>query len=186
MKLNDEMVYKAQAKNELTRTTSGTAVALIVAGIGLFLANMAGVHLLDIFAPLLFVGGLGVLMLMPAYKATAEQPTQWGFLAAPGAFFLTLGLLIFMMGLVDHFEGFAYAWALLPASVIAGLMYAKRFDEQHTIHQRGHRAIRFFLSAFMILGLFFELLVFESLGPWWPLILVGMGGYMVWQERQTN
>ena len=183
MNLHDETVYKAQAKTEMGRPTIGTAALLIFGGLTLLVANLAGVHLLSVFAPLLFVGGLGVLMLLPTHQATAEQPSQWGFLAGPGAFFLALGALFFLMGLVNHFEAWAYAWALLPASFVGGMMYAKRFDDEHPLHQRGAKVIRFFVSAFMVMALFFELLVFESLGPWWPLLLVGTGAYMLWQKK---
>ena len=183
MKLNDDIIFKAQAKAELARPKTGTAALLVFGGLALLVASLAGIDLLGVFAPLIFVGGLGVLMLLPAHNATAEQPTSWGFLAIPGAFFLTLGTLIFMMGLVNHFEAFAYAWALLPASVIVGLMYMKRFDEAHSIHHKGPRALRFFISAFMVMALFFELLVFQTLGPWWPLLLIGTGAFMLWKRE---
>jgi hypothetical protein len=183
MNIEDETIYKAQAKQELVRPNTSTAALLIFGGLTLLVASLAGVSLLELFAPLLFVGGLGVLMLLPTHKATAEQPSQWSFLAGPGGLLLTLGSLLFLMGLVNHFEAWAYAWALLPVGFVLGMMYAQRFDEEHRIHQRGAKVIRFFISGFMILALFFELLVFESLGPWWPLLLVGTGAYMLWQKK---
>lgn len=182
--MNEETtIYKAQQKALINRSVSGTATALIVGGGALLVANLAGFSLLEFLAPLLFMGGFGVLLLQPAYHSTADQQSKWSWLAVPGAFFLTLGTLIFLMNLVDHFESFAYAWTLLPAAVVAGMMYVWRFDELHPIHERGYKIIRFLVLLFIGLGAFFELLVFETLGPWWPLLLIGAGIYLARKER---
>lgn len=182
--MNDETtIYKAQEKAVVGRSMSGTATALIIGGSALLVANLAGFSLLEFLAPLIFIGGFGLLLIQPAVRATAANQSPWVWLAVPGSFFLTLGSLIFLMGIVDHFESFAYAWTLLPAAVVAGIMYVRRFEENHPIHERGTKMIRTFLMMFMGMGLFFELLVFETLGPWWPLLLIGAGVYLAMKNR---
>ncbi|NIV92164.1 hypothetical protein GWN42_05015, partial [candidate division KSB1 bacterium] len=97
------------------------------------------------------------------------------FLAIPGAMVVALGSLLFLMNLVDHFESMAYIWPLVISAGVVGLMYMERFNPDGTVHENGHRFIRVMVMAFMGSALFFELLVFESLGGWWPLMLVGLG-----------
>jgi hypothetical protein len=62
-------------------------------------------------------------------------------------------------------------------------MYMERFDSTSTVHENGHRFIRVMVLVFMGLALFFEVLVFESLGGWWPLMLVGLGLYVFLKNR---
>lgn len=183
--MNDEIVYKAQEKAALTRRPmSSTALTLIGGGAALLVANLLGFSLLEFFAPLLFIGGFGLLLMQPARKMQAgDHPSFWAWLAVPGAFFLTLGTLVFLLLIVDHPEAFAYAWTLFPASIAAGIMYIRRHDENHKIHETGYKLIRTMLFLFMGLGAFFELLVFETLGPWWPLLLVGTGIYLYMKEK---
>lgn len=184
--MSEEMVYKAQEKALMSGGRKRTAGLMIGAGFGLLVLTLSGVSLLEILAPLLFIGGLGLLMLWPAYRSTADHPRSMTWLAGPGAMLLALGSLIFTLGLIDHFEAMAYAWTLLPMSFIGGIMYGNRFRESASIHTNGPRAVRFFGWLFVLGGLFFELLVFESLGPWWPLVLVAYGLYLLVSQRRPQ
>ena len=184
--MNDEVIYKAQEKAKLVEFNGRNGGWLIAGGLGLLTLTLSGTSLLELFAPLIFMSGLGVLLMWPAHKATADQPTNFSFLAGPGALMVLLGVLVFLLNAVNHPEAFAYAWTLFPISFIGGLMYAKRFDENHPIHQRGPKVIRVFGWMLVGFGLFFELLVFESLGPWWPLAIVGYGFYMVKKQREVG
>jgi hypothetical protein len=59
----------------------------------------------------------------------------------------------------------------------------ERFNTESTVHENGHRFIRVMVMAFMGSALFFEVLIFESLGGWWPLLLVGLGMYVILKNR---
>ncbi len=177
--MSEEVVYKSQEKALMTGGRGRTALVLIGGGLGLLALTLSGVSLMEFLAPLIFIGGFGALLMMPAYQATADQPRRGMGAAAPGAMFLTLGALISVLGFIGHEEAMAYSWALLPLSFVAGLMYARRFEADHPIHEKGPRLIRLFSWLFVGFGLFFELLVFENLGPWWPLALIGYGLYLL-------
>ena len=184
--MNDEVVYKAQEKAKLVEFNNKNGGWLIAGGLGLLTLTLSGVHLLDLFAPLLFISGIGVLMMWPTHKATADSPTSFSWLAGPGAFMVLMGALVFVANLTRHEELFAYAWTLFPIAFTGGMIYAKRFDDSHPIHERGRKVIRFFGWMFVAFGLFFELLVFESLGPWWPLAIVAYGIYMTRRNKQVE
>ncbi len=182
--MNDETVYKAQARATNSRSLTRPAALLVIGGAILLIASLSGMPLLEIFAPLLFIGGFGALLLLPSYRATADNPTQFGFLAVPGAFFLTVGVILSALIAFNRPEALAYVWTFLPISAMAGIMYWKRFEAEHTVHAFGQKFIRLFFYLFLGLGLFFELLIFESLGPWWPLLLIAAGLYLFWQDRR--
>jgi hypothetical protein len=184
--MEDETVYKAQAKAGLNRSLNlgRPAVLLVLGGVFLLLASLYGIPLHEILMPLVIIGGLGVLLLWPAHRATAERPSQFGFLAIPGAFFLAFGVMVSTLIMLNRLEAILYLWTFLPMAVMAGIMYWKRFEQESGVHEFGQKFIRAFFYLFLGLGLFFELLVFQSLGPWWPLVLVAAGLFLLWQERR--
>ncbi len=182
--MSEETVYKAQAKAAMSQSLTRPAVLLVFGGMMLLIASLSGMPLLEIFAPLLFIGGLGALLLLPTYRATAVQPTQWGFLAVPGAFFLALGVILTTVIAFNWPQALTYIWLLLPIAVMVGIMYWKRFEEEHGVHAFGEKFIRIFSYLFVGFGLFFELLVFGTMGPWWPMVLSAAGIYLFWQDRR--
>ena len=179
--MSEETVFKAQTGKELPKV-SGWAIGLILAGLALLAVNLLHIDLMQYLWPA-FIVGPGLLMLLPAYKATSKQNNILAFLAIPGAMAVALGSFMFLMNLVDHFESMAYIWPLIIAAGVMGLMYTERFDSTSKVHDNGHRFIRVMVLAFMGLALFFEVLVFESLGVWWPLVLVGLGMYVFLKNR---
>jgi hypothetical protein len=179
--MSEETVFKAQTGKDLPKV-SGWAIGLIVAGLALLAVNMLHLDLMSYLWPA-FIVGPGLVMLLPAYKATTKHDNILAFLAIPGAMAIALGGFMFLMNLVDHFESMAYIWPLIIAAGVVGLMYMERFDSTSTVHENGHRFIRVMVLVFMGLALFFEVLVFESLGGWWPLMLVGLGLYVFLKNR---
>jgi hypothetical protein len=96
---------------------------------------------------------------------------------------VALGSLMFLMNLVNHFESMAYIWPLVISAGVVGLMYMERFDPDSTVHENGHRFIRVMVFAFLGAALFFEVLIFESLGSLWPLLMIALGVYVYWKNR---
>jgi hypothetical protein len=39
--------------------------------------------------------------------------------------------------------------------------------------------------VFMALAVFFEVLVFQSLGIWWPVLLIGLGLYLFVKNKRS-
>lgn len=184
--MSEETIYKAQERALMNQDSSKTAVILIGGGLGLLALTLSGVNMLGLFAPFIFVGGLGALLLWPSYRSTSEHPPRAPWLAGPGMMFLATGGLITFTMLINRPEMMAYAWALLPISLFSGLMYGNRFNQEHPIHTNGPKVIRVLGWIMVGMGLFFELLVFETFGPWWPIGLVGYGIFLLLKQRNTS
>ena len=184
--MTNETIYKAQKQSLSTRSVPQMGVRLIVTGGILLALTLSGVAILPFLAPLLFVSGFGALLMWPAATSTVGNKSNWSFLAAPGAALVALGAMIFVLNLIGHEEGFSYLWTVLPISFTAGMMFARRHEENHPIHENGQRVIRVFSIIGMTMGVIFELFVFETFGPWWPVILIGYGIYLLKTQRVVN
>jgi hypothetical protein len=178
--MSDEKILKVEVQ-ALDRRRSVVAPLMIGGGAMLLAANLFHFDLMSFLWPL-FVITPGVLLMLPAYRSTADDQSRASFLAIPGSFILTVGLLLSVMNLTGHFEAWAYAWILTVAGVAAGISYWKRFESDHSVHGKADRLIRniVFLAGGMML--FFELIVFETLGPWWPLALI-VAGFYLWRKE---
>ena len=183
--MTDETIYKAQEKVKLNGQSSYLPWMLIGAGTILLLASILDIHLLNYLWPG-FIILPGLLMLYPAYKMTAGDRHGLSFLAVPGAVFVALGGLFFIMNLFDHFEAWAYSWPLLPAAAAAGVLYITRFDGNTRLEQRAHKFIRFMAMLMIGLAFFFEILVFENFNPFMALGLILLGGYLLLQDRRRG
>ena len=123
-------------------------------------------------------------MMYPAYKSTAVEQSSWSFLAVPGAVFLTIGALSFVMNLFNHFEAWSYSWPLIPAAVAGGVLYMTRFDGNEALERRAHKFIRYLVMFVVGMAFFFEIIVFENFNPLMALSLIILGLYLLRQERR--
>ena len=179
--MHDQTVYKAEMKAPARRSSMWPA--LLVGG-GLVLLSPVLLPA-ELWLPLLLLVAPGILMMWPAYRSTAETRSTVSFLAVAGAPMLLVGILLLVMGVTHHYASWAYAWLLLPAAVVGGAMYVKRFEPDHTIHDTGYRAMRALVLATMALAIFFELFVFRGVGPWWPLMLIALGAYLWLRDKRS-
>ena len=182
--MSEETVLKAEVK-EGSSKTSWPALMLIGAGAMLLVTNLLHISLMNYLWPG-FIAGLGLLMIWPSYQSTAERQSRLSFLAVPGAVLLAMGGLFFLLNLTNHFESMAYSWTLLLAAGAAGYAYLKRFDDSGAAQEKTHRFIRTMVLAFMVLATIFELLIFQSLGAWWPILLIGVGAYMYLKNKRSE
>jgi hypothetical protein len=184
--MSDETIYKAQTSYLQRRTVIPAGVLLGGAAL-LILVGILPISLAGALWPLVIVAA-GLLLLWPAWKSTPDQQSRLNFLAVPGAVVVALGALVFVMNLLGHWASWMYAWFLLPAAAIGGVMYWKRFEPKHRVHDSGYKALRALVALALGLGLFFELLVFRTFGPWWPLLVVGFGVILFVrnQRRKTS
>lgn len=182
--MTEESVLKAEVSKRAARD-SWPAMLLIGAGAVLLVTNLLHIQIIDFFWPA-FIVGPSLLMIWPAYKSTSEQQSSLAFMAVPGAMGLMTGALLFLMSLTNHFESMAYAWTLVLAGGAGGYLYMRRFDDPGPTKERAHRFIRAMILAFMGLASFFELLVFNNLGAWWPLALIVVGVYLFVRKNGSN
>lgn len=179
--MNEQSLYKTEEKLKLSLRNTNVALPLIGAGGFLFLMRFLGVHMMDVFWPIIPLTP-GLLLLWPVHNATDSRPI-FSVAAFVGAVITAVAGLLFVMNLTNHFEAWAYSWTLLPIAATLGLMYAKRFDPEHGIHTKGYRFIRAMGFVFAALALFFEVIVWESFYPWLPVALIGLGICAWWQNR---
>ena len=180
--MSDETILKVEVKNELARDVRDWAPWMLIGGGAVLLAlNLFHVSLMSVIWPL-FVLVPGLLMLWPAYRSTPGDVSNWSFLAVPGAVMTLIGTFLVATNF-GHGEIWAYGWTLMPASVVAGMMLMNRHDKSNSIHVSGRKFIRTSLIVFLALGLAMELLAFSTLGPWWPLLLIGWGILIVLRNR---
>ena len=182
--MSEETVLKAEV-NDKGHDSSWPAALLIGGGLLLLVTNLLNISLMNYLWPG-FIVGTGLLMLWPSYNSTDERQSRLSFLAVPGAMALAMGGLLFLMNLTDHFESMAYAWTLILAAGAAGYAYLKRFDESSEAQAKAHRFIRAMVLAFMGLATLFEILIFQSLGAWWPLLLIGVGAYLYLKNKRSE
>lgn len=177
---------KERESMQLVLRQSAPALVVIGLGVVLLLSTVFEFHLIDVLWPA-FVVAPGLLLLAPAYNATAVRQSRFSFLAVPGAIFMTVGLLLFAMNLANqHFEAWAYSWTLVVAAVPAALMYIKRFEPEHRIHTSGRKLVRLLVLLFMGLAVFFEIIVFENFNPLLPLAMIAYGVYLLRKQRQEE
>lgn len=183
--MSEESVLKVEETRKLQPRQALPAYGVIAIGVALLVSNLFGFQLIEVLWPG-FVLAPGLILLWPAYKATPERPSRFGFLAVPGAMLLTVGILLFVMNLTDHFEAWAYSWPLVIASVAWGLMYMRRYAPEHRVHLNGYNFMRFMVLLAMGLAVFFELIVFGSFNPLLPLGVIAFGVYLLMKERRES
>jgi hypothetical protein len=162
--------------NDKTRSggaSMGVGLVLVALGVLFLLEQLFGFQLgqwlwpLFIIIPsvLFFVG-----MLLGGKSA--------GPLAIPGTIVTTVGLLLFYQNTFNHFESWAYAWALIPIAVGIGLMINGAWSGLPALVQNGRRVAGIGLVLFLVGFFFFELVLNiggMASGIVVPLLLIGAG-----------
>ena len=107
----------------------------------------------------------------------------------PGGVVTTVGLILLVQNATGRFESWAYAWALVPASVGVGMMlYGSRTGNPERVRQ-GRRQAGAFAAVFGVAAVFFEAFIFgDLLGTWFfrtalPLLLIAAGAFLLLRER---
>ncbi|MRR13769.1 hypothetical protein EG835_15275, partial [bacterium] len=97
-------------------------VTLIIAGIGLTLAQVLGFAVLRIGWPLLVIVP-GVLFVLAAFSVPPGKGIS--YLAVPGSMVLATGIVLQAQTVSGDWQSWSYAWALIaPASLGLGLLVA--------------------------------------------------------------
>ena len=104
--------------------------------------------------------------------------------AIPGSIVTTVGLILLYGNTTNHWEVWAYAWALIVAAVGLGIMI--RTPPENTGGQRaGHWMLVGGAGVFLILGSVFESFVFGGrMATYWPVLLVIVGGVVMLLGRR--
>lgn len=181
--MSENSVLKAEVGKGKERSL--LPLLLIVVGFVLLVTNVLNIRLFGLLWPAL-IAAFGLLMLWPSYRSTAEEQSPFSILAIPGAMTLAGGAMLVLMNVFGHYASMFYAWTLILAAGAAGYLYQRRFIESDSTADKARRFIRVMVLAFMGLTAFFELLIFQTLGGWWPLLVVGLGLYLWIKEYRSN
>lgn len=127
--------------------------------------------------PLIIVS-VGGLLLLSAFVGSPS-------LAIPGSIVSGIGGILYVQNLTDSWSSWAYVWTLIPGFVGIGLILAGLLGhERRTSWREGSRLLLISATLFLIFGAFFNGL--GGLGRFWPLLLIGLGLWMLWPRRHPN
>jgi hypothetical protein len=159
--------------------TSG-GLLLIALGIFFLLGQFFGWSRWD-FAWPFFIIVPGLLFFLAAFMGGRSSAG----LAIPGSIITTIGLILLYQDVFDHFESWAYAWALIPTAVGVGIVIDGRWRNDPVRVQHGGRLATIGLTLFAVGFVFFEMLL--NIGgviggalsrTIVPILLIGAGIYL--------
>jgi hypothetical protein len=164
--------------------------ALVVGGglivIGLLAAVMTSAHI----DPSQWLAGSGwtLFIIIPGIALFASgllsrgEPAQ--ALTIAGAIVTTVGLMLLVMDQTDHYESWAYAWALIPAAAgLAVALHGLRTDDRQRVNG-GLRVTMVSLGILVVGAWFFETIFRTGELPFgldfaWPLALIVVGALVL-------
>lgn len=161
-----------------------TVIGLILIALGVLFLLTRSIDA-SLFAWPLFVIVPGVALL--AWSLVGGREVAG--LAVPGAIVSTVGAILFLQNLTGSFETWAYAWALVLASVGVGTWLQGSLTQDDGRQRDGVRTATIGLALFAGFGAFFQFVVFgDLLGTWvgrwlFPLALIGAGVLMLVRQR---
>ena len=121
------------------------------------------------------VGGLFIL------SAFLGAPT----LAIPGSIVAGVGGILYVQNLTNAWSSWSYVWALIPGFVGFGLILSGLLGHRRrTSWREGSRLLLISAVLFTIFGAFFNGL--GDLGRFWPVLLIGLGIWMLWPRRSQS
>lgn len=134
---------------------------LLLVGLGIvFLAQQfLGAPLLPWLWPLMFL-----LVALVFFAGMVSGGKEAGGLAIPGSIFMMLGLVFLYQIVFNHWESWAYAWALVaPTGVGIGIMIYGWWSDRIDLRRAGVIITLIGLILFLAFGAFFELM-FRAMG----------------------
>ncbi len=111
-----------------------------------------------------------------------------------GSMVTMTGMLLFYQNTMDHFQSWAYAWALVaPTSVGLGqILYGSLKNRSQTV-RRGKQLSTIGIGIFLVGGFFFEFIIGISgfglgrLGRFaWPILLIGLGIFFILRNQLSR
>lgn len=155
----------------------------LVAGGGLFLLGQFFDWNIGVTFWPLFILIPGVAFL--SFAATGRERDS---LFIPGCVLTTLGLIFFVQSATDHYESWAYVWALVWGAAGLGMLLQGERVGNLELTGQGKRLMGIAGTVFAVGFIFFEGFVFGDLKNNWlfstglPLLLIIAGGYLLYRQ----
>jgi hypothetical protein len=165
-----------QGTDQAPSPALGIGAALVLIGILLFVAQLLDIGVDDVGWPIIVVG-VGAVILGLGLFANREQGMVVG-----GTVVTTVGLVLWYQNSTDHWESWAYAWALVgPAASGLGMLLWGIRTANPTDIRNGTWGLLGGLALFLVGYLFFEGVIGISgrqlpLPEWLlPAVVIGIG-----------
>jgi hypothetical protein len=134
------------------------ALGLIAAGLLFFMDQLFGFDAWSVIWPMLVIApGLPFL-----YVAWTTEDNNLTWLAVPGSLITGTGLILLYQSVTGHWESWAYVWTLYGVFLGTALLYAGERNHEKEVQQVGYGFVMFSGLSFLVLGIFFELFVFDG------------------------
>jgi hypothetical protein len=141
---------------QMRRDRTGLVIGaiLVVLGVVFLVGQLSGFSLGRVTWPLfIIIPGLAFFVgMLLGGKGTAS-------LAIPGSVITTIGLILFYQNFANHWQSWAYAWALIPCAVGVGTIIAGAYGGQPGMVRDGRRLVGVGLVMLLIGFVFFELVI---------------------------
>ena len=119
--------------------------------------------------------GLGALF----FVAMLAGGKQFAALAIPGSFISGIGLILLFQIITGHWELMTYFWTLIILFIGLGIYIMGIYAVDENQRQSGLRVMKAALILFLIFGTFFEMIFSSFNHTLFPMLLIGLGAYIV-------
>ena len=119
--------------------------------------------------------GLGGLF----FVAMLAGGKQFAVLAIPGSFISGMGLMLLFQAMTGHWELMFYFWTLIILFIGVGIYIMGFYSADENNRQSGLRVMKAGLILFLVFGTFFEMIFSSFNHVLFPLLLIGLGAYIV-------
>jgi hypothetical protein len=157
-------------------------IGLILVGVGVaaLVVRQLGIDFFEAIGPLgwpFFVIVPGLILLVASIVPAA--PKGAGF-AVSGSVITVIGALLLYQTRTEHWESWAYAWALIPlAGGVGTFLYGALTRSAGLITSglwmAGISGVMLVVGAWFFEGIFAGEMRFAEIGNWWPVVLIVVG-----------
>ena len=162
------------------RSSPGALVGgILLIEFGLLSLSMRLLHFVDwgLLWPFIMIG-FGALF----FVVMLAGGKQFAVLAIPGTFISGIGLMVLFQNLTGRWELISYFWTLIIMFLGLGIYLMGFYSGDGNQRQSGVRVMKAGFVLFLIFGTFFEMIFSSFNHTLFPLLLIGLGAYIVWKR----
>lgn len=162
------------------RSSPGALVGgILLIAFGLLSLSMRLLNFVDwgLLWPFIIIG-FGALF----FVAMLAGGKPFAVLAIPGSFISGMGLIWLFQNHTGRWELMFYFWTLIILFLGVGIYIMGFYNSDGNLKQSGVRVMQAGFVLFLIFGTFFEMIFSSFNHTLFPLILIGLGAYIVWKR----